>query len=205
VSFRLSGTARGFTLVEVMVSLTILSLIMLATISALRTFGNTQVAVERSALRVDEIRSVSSFLRDTLEAAVVSSSQGATLSVGPGSNIRPPPYFRGGAEFLEWKAPIMFGEAYGGVFIVRVAQEEDALVLRWLEPTGREKAEEPNWAESPSRVLLSDLDALQIFYRPEFGEPWQEQWGEDDSPALVRVSLRTGGRFWPDLVLWVQR
>ena len=205
MSFQRSNMPRGFTLVEVVVSLTILSLIMLATISALRTFGNSQVAVENSALRVDEIRSVSGFLRDTLEAAVVSSSQGATLSVGPGSNLRPSPYFRGGAEFLEWKAPIMFGEAYGGVFIVRVAKEEDELVLRWLEPTGKEKAQEPDWAESPSRVLLADLESLQIFYRPEFEEPWQEQWGEDDSPALVRISLRTGGRFWPDLVLWVQR
>ena len=39
--------SRGFTLVEVMVSLAVLSLILLATVSALRTFANTQGSLER--------------------------------------------------------------------------------------------------------------------------------------------------------------
>ena len=47
---------RGFTLVEVMVALTILSLVMLATVTGLRTLANTQVAIERMTSRVDEVR-----------------------------------------------------------------------------------------------------------------------------------------------------
>ena len=63
--------AAGFTLVEVVVALTILSLIMLATVTALRTLANTQGTLERVTARIDEVRTVSGFLRDLMEAAVV--------------------------------------------------------------------------------------------------------------------------------------
>lgn len=75
---------RGFTLVEVMVALSILSLLLLATISALRTFGNTQVSVEKLTNRVDEVRTVSGFLRDTLQSAVVGTRRsGLSLGTAP--------------------------------------------------------------------------------------------------------------------------
>lgn len=195
----------GFTLVEVVVSLAILSLIMVATVAALRTFGNTQGAVDTMTSRVDDIRSVSRFLRDTLDGAVVASEQGGTLSLGPGSNVRPPPYFRGAADFVAWKAPIMFGEAYGGVFLVRVAREGEQLVLRWREPAGKTDEEDIAWAEAPSRILLDELETLELAYQGEFDQPWQTVWDEEGSPALVRMTIRAGGRFWPELVLRVQR
>jgi len=195
----------GFTLVEVVVSLGILSLIMLATISALRTFGNTQNSVDRITSRVDEVRSVSGFLRDTLEAAVVASEQGGRLTSGPGGNIQPPPYFKGGAKWLAWKAPVMFGEAYGGVFLVRVAHEGEQLVLRWREPTGKEDDEELAWSEAPGRTLIEDLEKLEVAYQGDFNLPWQAEWEEEGSPALVRLSIKAGGRFWPELIMRVQR
>ena len=67
--FRSTVAAEGFTLVEVMVALTILSLVMMATVTGLRTLANTQSAIERMTSRVDEVRSVSIFLRDLLTSA----------------------------------------------------------------------------------------------------------------------------------------
>ena len=90
--------SRGFTLVEVMVALTILSLVMMATVTGLRTLANTQGAIERTTNRVDEIRSVSSFLRDLLESAVVGEDMGG-LSLGGGSSEAT--YFVWGEDFLE--------------------------------------------------------------------------------------------------------
>ena len=55
-SFHQAIGGRGFTLVEVMVALTILSLVMMATVTGLRTLANTQTAIERATHRVDEIR-----------------------------------------------------------------------------------------------------------------------------------------------------
>jgi general secretion pathway protein J len=202
---RSTAGQRGFTLVEVMVAMTILSLIMLATVTALRTFANTQQSVDRKVTRVDEIRSVSGFLRDTLQAAVVDSQRGGSLSVGPNSGVRVPAYFKGDAHSLEWNAPVMFGENYGGIFLVRVAQEDDRLVLRWQEPVSRRQDEQADWSEAPQRTLLEGLETWEVLYRPDFDQPWQGAWDEVNSPDLVRMTISAGGRYWPDLILPVQR
>ena len=52
-----------------MVALTILSLVMMVTVTGLSTLANTQSAIERMTSRVDEVRSVSIFLRDLLTSA----------------------------------------------------------------------------------------------------------------------------------------
>ena len=70
------SASRGFTLIEVVVSLAILSLVLLGTVTGLRTLGNTQVSLERVTQRADEVRTVSAFLRDLMEAAVVGSGSG---------------------------------------------------------------------------------------------------------------------------------
>ncbi|MDP5070926.1 MAG: prepilin-type N-terminal cleavage/methylation domain-containing protein, partial [Congregibacter sp.] len=118
--------SRGFTLVEMMVSITILSLVMLATVTGLRTLASTQVSLGRVTDRNDEIRSVSSFLRDALESAVVGSSTGG-LSVGGGSVEMT--VFESSSSQLMWKTTMMFGESVGGSYVVRVAQESPNIVL----------------------------------------------------------------------------
>jgi general secretion pathway protein J len=200
-----SGRGRGFTLVEVVVAMAILSLIMLATMTALRTFGKTQQTVTTMTGRVDDIRAVSGFLRDTLQAAVVSSQRGGSLSAGPGGGVRVPPYFKGNARSLEWKAPVMFSESHGGIYLVRVAREEGQLVLRWLEPSGKPKDRNIDWSGAEQRTLLENVEALEVFYRADVDQPWQDNWKEENSPALVRLTIKADGRYWPDLIMEVQR
>ena len=192
---------RGFTLVEVVVALTILSLILLATLAALRTFGNTQSSLERVTQRVDEIRTVSGFLRDSLEAAVVGEELTGGLTLGGPSGD--PPYFQGDAESFAWKAPVLFGEAYGGVFLVRVARDADTLVLQWQEPSRFGK--DVTWDDTPNRILVDEVDEFAVAFRPEYDQPWQDRWEQKGSPALVRIALKVAGRYWPDLILKVQR
>ena len=66
----MKSRAQGFTLVEVMVSLAILSLVMLVTVSGFRTLGNTATSISAMTGRTDELRSVSMFLRDAFENSV---------------------------------------------------------------------------------------------------------------------------------------
>lgn len=195
------GTSQGgFTLVEVMVSLSILSLVLLATVTGLRTLGNTQVAIERKTDRVDEVRTVSGFLRDLMESSVVGSDSGG-LTVGGGSQEQT--YFKFGEDFLEWKSTILFGEAYGGSYFVRVAQEDDQLMLRWLDSKATPKP--GDWEQAPSRQLVADLQSFEIGLRQEFPDDWRESWDGGDPPALVRLQIKSADRYWPDLILKVQR
>lgn len=193
--------SRGFTLVEVMVALSILSLVLLGTVTGLRTLGNTQAALERKTARVDEVRTVSGFLRDLMESAVVGSDSGG-LSLGGGSSEAT--YFRFGDDFVEWKSTILFGEAFGGSYVVRVAAEENALMLRWLEPDVHQRAPD-DWASAPSRALVKNLEVFEISMRQEYVNDWTTEWGGGEPPAVVRMQLKSAGRYWPDLILQVQR
>ncbi|MEH6593521.1 MAG: prepilin-type N-terminal cleavage/methylation domain-containing protein [Halioglobus sp.] len=205
-----SGCARpsGFTLVEVVVALGIMSLIMLATISALRTFGNTQVSLDRLTGRIDDVRTVSSFLRDMLQSTVpyVEGSSSGGLSLGGGTGGAETSYFRGTATSLEWKAPVQFGEGYGGMHLLQVREAEGSMVLRWQQPPGSMRMGDPvSWGGTDSRVLVAQLESLEIAYKAEFDSEWQTEWQNDESPALVKLNLKVAGRYWPELILPVHR
>ena len=192
---------RGFTLVEVMVSLTILTMVLLGTVTGMRTLGNTQASIERATSRVDEVRTVSGFLRGLMESAGVGGKGGLTL----GGGSREATYFRLGEGYIEWKTNILFGEAYGGVHVVRIADEDGQLMLRWLEPESGRMSEEL-WAEAPSRTLVRDVEAFSMAVREAFSGDWREDWEDSaTAPALVRLQIKSAGRFWPDLIMQVQR
>lgn len=197
---RYTRHSAGFTLVEVVISLAILSLIMVATISALRTFGQTQSTLTSMTDRVDEVRSVSSFLRDTFESAVIGRSSSG-LSMGGGTSEGS--YFLGDSAAMSWKAFVQFGEGWGGALLLRLEQDERALTLRWQDiPTS---TKDVDWSQTPERVLIDEIQELNISYRADFDTDWQSEWFGDELPALVRMTIKARGRFWPELIFQVQR
>jgi len=190
-----SVRSRGFTLVEVMVALTILSLILLATVTALRTLANTQVAVERVTARVDEVRTVSSFLRDSFDSIVIGTDTGG-LTLG--GTDRGTTIFQASPDAVEWQSIVLFGESYGGSYLMRLDKEDDALVLRWLDlPRNRQRLD---WASAPSRQVVTGLEELEISYQREVGGPWKKTWDSEGVPSLLSLQLKASGRYWPQLV-----
>ena len=69
---------RGFTLVEVLVVMTLLSLVVLALGSALRTTAQTEERVDQRLARNDEIRVVTGFLQSVLGRISGQKRQGIT-------------------------------------------------------------------------------------------------------------------------------
>lgn len=193
---------RGFTLVEAVVALTILALILLATSASLRTFGNTQVALGRVSDRVDELRSVSGFLRGALGSAVVGQSLGG-LSLG-GAGASRDTLFVGDGEGLQWRSALLLGEGYGGTFLLRVGREEDDLVLRWLDPA-LQSTLKPDWSQSGRRVLVADLEELGLSYRENYFSEWLSEWDGTGNPAVVKMNIKARGRYWPELIIKVQQ
>ncbi|MEM9255510.1 MAG: prepilin-type N-terminal cleavage/methylation domain-containing protein [Pseudomonadota bacterium] len=192
--------ARGFTLIEVMVSITVLSLIMLATVAALRTLANTQVSIEQLTGRVDEVRSVSTFVRELLETAIAGSSSGGLTTGGGGREMT---FFQHGEGFLAFKSTVMFGEGVGGSYLVRIAQENGRLVLRWQRPPAG-GGDPLDWFAQPSRVLVESLEEFSVAVRADYGEAWTEHLAGQDLPVMVRLRIRAAGRYWPDLIMPVQ-
>lgn len=186
----------GFTLVEVMVAMTILSLVMLITVTGLRTLANTQVAIDRVTDRVDEVRTVSSFLRDTLESAVAGKSGGGLTLGGDGGEES---FFRVLPQAVQWKAIVLFGESYGGSYLVQVAREDKQLVLRWQEPPASGRI--ADWSNASSRVLIESLDELSVSYRRGLRDGWREEWDSAGVPQLLKLQIKASGRFWPELIV----
>ena len=194
----------GFTLVEVMISLAVLSLVMLTTVSSLRTFANTQGSLERKINRVDEIRSVSSFLREALQANVPPAEEESSgLSLG--GSVSQTAFFRGSPRSVAWKAPMVFGEGYGGTLFVLLAREGNQLVLRWQEPPSDGQDSEPDWRDTPSRVVIDNVEEFSISYRQDFEEGWRQGIVIEEAPMMVRLNIKSSGRYWPDLIAGVNR
>jgi general secretion pathway protein J len=150
------------------------------------------------------MRAVSSFLRDSLEATVVGRGGVGGLGFGGGleEGIGETSYFRGEEAGFEWKARLVFGENYGGTFLVRVAREDDQLVLWWQRPPQSTNA--IDWTGQPSRVLIPRMQEFEVAYRGPDGGDWQPQWREQERPHLVRLAIKANERYWPELVMAVQ-
>ena len=191
---------QGFTLVEMMVSVTILSLVMLATVTGLRTLASTQTSLNRVTDRNDEIRSVSSFLRDALESAVVGSSSGG-LTMGGGSAEMT--VFEASPNHLMWKTTMMFGESAGGSYVVRVARESTDIVLRWQKMDALGRMED--WNKAAARTLVEDVQEFAVNYRRLPEGQWQSERDRGGAPGWVRVRVRAAERYWPDIVMEVAR
>ncbi|WP_027949660.1 PulJ/GspJ family protein [Haliea salexigens] len=191
----------GFTLVEVVVALSVLSLIMLATISALRTFANTQQSLDRMMGRVDEVRTVSSLLRDLVDSAALGADGGEGLTLGGGA--RDAAYFAGSDSVLMFKANILFGENFGGEYVLRFSRDDDALVMRWQASNGDSRT--IDWSQAPSRVLVKRVDLFEVAYRPAPQADWVPAWQNGGVPVALRLRLRAAERFWPELIMAVPR
>ncbi len=198
--------ARGFTFVEVMVALAIFSLVMLATVTGFRTLGNTAATIDRMTDRIDEVRSVSAFLRDALENSVVGAISGGGDALGFGgnsANAAPSAFFRVAEDSLEWRAKILFGEAYGGSHFLRLARRGENLVLQWQDPRGSNQPE--NWQDAAYREVLDDLEVFEVWTRLDRNAPWLRENTDRELPSHVKLVIKAGGRYWPDLIMPVQR
>ena len=198
--------SAGFTLVEVIVALGIFSLIMLATVSGYRTLGNTASTITRMTDRTDELRSVSAFLRDALENSVVGAASGGNSEMtfgGSSIDQGPVSYFKVTNGGLEWRAKILFGEAYGGSYFLRLAKLDEELVLQWQDPQGG--IEPGSWQGASQRKILDDLQSFEVWTRMDAQSKWTRGDVDRDTPSHVKVVIKANDRYWPELIMVVQR
>jgi general secretion pathway protein J len=191
--------SRGFTLLELLVAMTLLALLMAALAGGLRFGGR---AFEAGELRVDHLERVlvtHGFLRRQLGAAWPLWDEEA----GDGGAV----LFEGEADSLRFVAflPEHLG---GGEMHLLVLREERGplrrdLVLDW-EPLRAELAP-PHTA-----VLLEDVAEVRFAFRglrelETAAPPWRERWRDMSAlPELVRLSVRFPDgdrRSFPDLVI----
>lgn len=191
---------RGFTLVEILVAMTLLSVVMLALGASMRTIAQTETRVDERLARADEMRVASGFLFTVLERVSARKSEVTTRA---GSSLY---LFVGAPDAVMWIGVMPARYGAGGRYFFRLALESTdggrALVLRFAPWRGT--AAFPDWAGAASRILVSDATGLLLEYGddsdPALG--WTPQWSiADRLPSRVRVSVSTGTGAWPYLIV----
>lgn len=193
---------RGFTLVEMLVVMALLSLMVLAMVSALRTVGQSQDRVDRVLTRADDFRVAVDFMRGTLGRL-------SARRVAVGTDGRTSPYlFQAASSAVAWVGVMPARYGSGGRHFFRLALEKggdgrDALVLRFVPWTLAAQAF-PDWSAAESRVLVEDVAALHFRYENATVAPatWTEDWmPQDRLPSRIAVNLATATGPWPAIVI----
>lgn len=194
--------ARGFTLLELLVAIMILTLLMTASMGAVRVASKSMSSAVARADATEEMRAVSDFLRRQF-------AQLPPLKVGEGNDERIA--FSAGQKQLRFVAPAPQYSNGAGLMTYLLAAEtidgREFLVLSYapFDP-GSDEFDEP--FTSDSMMLGPGFEAISFHYygaEMEDDNPdWKRDWRDDAEryPSAIRIRTRTdlGNGGWPDLV-----
>jgi general secretion pathway protein J len=200
-------TRSGFTLVEMLISLVLLSLLMLALANAVSGMGQTEDRVETHVAASDDYNLATDWLRDTLglvSARLYTNNQG-----GMPAQI---PFFDGAGDHVAWIGVLPARFDAGGRYYLRLAVESDALVLRYAPWTGA--ATFSNWGAAQSLTLAAPVSSLTLHYQDPTSGNWSAVWPPPGLPiqtlpnallpSAVRIDVDGADPSWPLLVVAVR-
>ncbi len=201
---------RGFTLLEILIAMTLLGLLMAMLFGGLRLGTRAWEASDVRSADLARLEAIHGFIRRALTGAY------PLLTTGD-DDAKRKMTFTGGAEAVAFTAlmPAHFG--VGGFYTITLAVEDGVddkrlIFRRQLYRSGDEGAPPPPAAgtdEEKEKVLLEGISKAEFSYfgiadndeRPS----WQDEWRDQKSlPDLVRLSVTfadTDKRAWPDLVV----
>lgn len=195
----------GFTLLELLVVMVLLSIIMLGLVSALRTMAQTETKIDQRLQRLDEIRVARTFLQQTLTrvSAAKIEAPGAT-----GKSIIP---FNVSTDSLTWIGILPARPNVGGRHFFRLTMEDTLagreLVLRFA--PWQPDIVFTDWSNTQSRVLIQGIKKISLEahgLQPQgrkSEEPWPKGWESgwpisDTLPEQLRILLVDSQGDWPE-------
>jgi general secretion pathway protein J len=191
--------AAGFTLLEVLASLVLLSLLLVGVYSGIRTATHNVRSGTAAIERVDQVRSAQQFLRRELAQSL---AQPISLT-----DHGEPIYFVGEAREMRYVAPLPGYLGKLGPQLQRLQLVDDGhgglrleLSLAVLPPDGQ-----PPQPLGEPQVLLDHIKSGSFSYRGVDHQgtamPWAAAWADGRVlPQLVRVELQLLGSVdWPQL------
>lgn len=216
---------RGFTLVELLIALSLIAIMTVLLFSGLRLGARSWEAVETASERVANLR----VARNVIERGLRQTRDAELLVDGISR-----PLFAGEPQAIEWAAPLSGHASIPGLYILRLtledAGEHPRLVLtRWLlhpdvlaggddYPPWEPLAEAGSAADAGAfdrdvaagaygrTVLLPQVETFELAYfgrlEGEQQGDWFEDWLEQPRlPARVRLQLTTPAQSWPAAVV----
>ncbi len=216
----LPGAGRGFTLLELLIALTLVSLILALLFGGLRLGSRTWDAVERRTSATENQRVARDFIRRSLLQA---------QRVNWAFERRNYALFFGNSGQVEFVSPMSGHVGLGGLYVLRLTlvpwKQGKALVLqRWLlHPDVLDGGESvPEWQplEPPGQLripydeasgvygtslLLESVEELELRYfgmnNTSQAPEWLDEWeNKAELPLNIGLSIDTG-ESWPEIIV----
>jgi len=193
---------RGFTLVELLVAIMILTLFMTASMGAVRIASRSWSAGQERADMTEEMRSVADFLRRQF-------AQLPPLTVGEGNELKL--LFSASENKLHFVAPAPQFSHGAGLMRYMLAAEtidgRESLTLRYAPFDPGSEEVDDRFISEPI-ILGWGFESISFhFYGAQTDDEdaaWQQDWQDDaeryPSAVLIRTRSETGSDGWPDLV-----
>ena len=186
---------RGFTLVEVLIALSMLSLLMLTLTSAVRGMGQAEARVERRIESGEDWRLAYSLLRQTL-----AQTSARTFRPENADDGRDVPFFFGSPTELRWIGVLPARYGVGGRHYLRLGMEEGAdnqprWTLRYAPFTGADTFDD--WGSAAVQPLASQPLAMALSYLDPLDGQWRGDW---PPPVALQDAPRARAQLLPDAV-----
>jgi len=178
--------SAGFTLVELVIALTLTALLLAALGSALHGLGHGFARSTAQADRFDRVLRVSLALRNSL----------LRTTGTPYASVHRSPPLTGTSDRLEWLATLPDSSPVQGLYRWRLFVRDGALIAEIDDPLG---ASPP---PLPPTTLVDDLLALSIEYQEAANGLWLDRWDAPHPPLRLRLRIVTqADGSWPPLIL----
>lgn len=208
---RPSPRQTGFTLLELVVAITLMGVVLVLLYSGLRLGLNGWDNGEARAEATNRLRLVEEFLRRQLAQSMTvyqtnnrqenwQENRQENRQENQQENVV---VFTGQADRIEFIAPMLAQLGQGGLYRVRIEVGDGRLWIRWRPYLPAD----PNAGEERETVLLEKVSSVEWAYfgaeRDDDSQPqWRSEWTSSKRrPKLVRLNLTVQGAPWPDLVV----
>lgn len=189
----------GFTLVEVLIAMTLFSMIMLMMFTALNTTSRNWYLTEAKTEKNDERRLIQGFIRKQFEQLVpmlqLSQSDNRVL-------------FQGESNTVTYTSYLPSHHAGAGIYLLNLSVDDNKLVLQHQDISAKINLDKKiTLTDKNSRVLLEDIDSIEFEY---FGREdnddtpsWHDRWEINNRlPELIKINIAdTDYNIWAEMII----
>ena len=190
----------GFTLVEVLIGLALLSLLMLGLTGAMRAMSDTSQGIERRIDSTDRYRVAGHLLESVLG--------GVSARRLPNAGANPTAqgiFFEASAHSLAWVGVMPARYGVGGRHYLRLSVEGDQLLLRYAPWNGAASFSE--WGGASAQVVAAPVTGFDLRYLEPESQQWLPAWPPEGLrpnivlPGAIEATIHGLDAPWPPLVV----